>query len=135
MVELIKWIVGIGGTALIGVWLWGICQISLEWMYRKALPEPPEPQKIDRLIVGGSPYLVQGDKILDVGRALIMSLDGLANDPNVAILEWEGKRRILHSSPTISMKVVQQALDGGPKALPMPEIKVLGGERKDVVDL
>jgi len=80
--------------------------------------------------------LAQG-RVLDVNRGLVMTLDeGLVSEVNSGILEWESKRRIVRDSPTINMRIVQDALTGGPPTLPMPQIVVSGGEKeKETIDL
>ena len=87
----------------------------------------------------GDVYMVnlsQG-RVLDVNRGLVMTLEqGLVSEVNSEILEWESKRRIVRDSPTINMRIVQEALTGGPPALPTPQIVVSGGEKeKETIDL
>ena len=81
----------------------------------------------DNLLVRcqGSLYLVnrQRGRVLDIGRAILMDIEqGIISTIETSVLDWESKRRILHSSPSINMTLVQQALgvDNGP-ALPMME--------------
>lgn len=121
MFETVLWATVLGLLAIGMVFLFYLSQSVLIWVDRRLNPEPgAPPEPVERLAVGGSVYLVQGDRILDVGRGLLMTLaEGMLDEPNQEVLVWEGKRRIVHSSPTINMRVVRQALGtDGPPALP-----------------
>jgi len=127
MWEMLGWAIAFGLLAISGWFLVNLLYIVLVWIDRKLNPEPVKPEPLTRSVVGGSVYLRRGDQILDVGRGVRLSLsNGLEDEPNQEILTWEGKRRIVGSSPPISMsmRIVKDALGAGDNpgpALPMAQ--------------
>lgn len=71
--------------------------------------------------IQGALYLVnrKRGRVLDIGRGVLFDLEqGVVTQPDRLLVEAEQRRRILHSSPSISMRIIQQALGADDGALP-----------------
>jgi len=127
MWEFTFWVTVLGLLGLVGWFLTNLVASLSVWIDTKLNSEPVKPEPLTRSVVNGSIYLRRGDKVLDVGRGVRLSLsNGLEDEPNQEVLTWEGRRRIVSSSPPISMsmQILRKALgagdDPGP-ALPMAQ--------------
>jgi hypothetical protein len=88
--------------------------------------------------LANSPYLIDwtARTVLDVGRGLVFGFsEGLVSEVHQDLLTWESKRRIVHSSPTINMHLVEKALTGEQPALPMPKLLTEVKSESEVIEL
>jgi len=127
MWETLGWVIAFGLLGIGGYFLFNLAYIVLVWIDTQLNSEPAKPEPLKRSVVNGSVYLRRGDQILDVGRGVRLSLSsGLEDEPNADMLTWEGKRRIVGSSPPINMtmQLIRKALGDGDNsgpALPMQQ--------------